>query len=65
MKVEQYKKLQKLGAYDAMWIELLNASGWAGCDKNGCIVDRRYFPDATPVAKNSMMGIAEPKKIIK
>ena len=51
MTLEQYKKLQEAGAYEALWLELLNASGFAGVLPNGKIVDRRYFPEASPVEK--------------
>lgn len=61
MTLEQYKKLEKLKAYEALWLELLNASGFAGVLPNGKIVDRRYFPEATPVEKNSIFETAKPK----
>lgn len=42
----------------------LNASGYAGIRRdNGMLVDRREFPDAIPVKKNSMFGVAEVKKL--
>ena len=61
MNLEDYKKLEKLKAYEALWLELLNASGFAGVLPNGKIVDRRYFPEATPVEKNSIFGTSKPK----
>ena len=45
------------------WIKGLNASGYAGIKSNGCIVDRREFPDATPIQENIMFGIIKPKKV--
>lgn len=45
------------------WIKGLNASGYAGCLKNGNIVDRREFPDAIPVKRNSVFGVVEPKDL--
>ena len=61
MTLEQYKKLQEAGAHEALWLELLNASGFASVLPNGNIVDRRYFPEATPVEKNSIFGTSKPK----
>ena len=61
MNLEQYKKLEKLKAYEALWLELLNASGFAGVLPDGKIVDRRYFPEATPIEKNSIFGTSKPK----
>ncbi len=39
------------------------SSGYAGTLPNGNIVDRREFPDAMPVQKNSMFNVPEPKPI--
>lgn len=39
----------------------LNNSGWAGIMPGIGIVDRRRYPEAMPVQKNSMLGIPEPK----
>ena len=61
MNLEQYKKLEKLKAYEALWFELLNASGFAGVLPDGRIVDRRYYPEATPIQKNSIFGTSKPK----
>lgn len=63
MKIEDYKKLEKLKAYDVLWFELLNVSGYAGCMPDGTIVDRRYYPESTPIQKNSKFGVSEPKDI--
>lgn len=64
MTKEQYLSLyQDKNNYHALWFDLLNASGFAGCLPNGNIVDRRYFPEAIPVQKNSMFGVSEPKEI--
>lgn len=46
-------------------IQEINKSGYAGCLPNGNIVDRREHPEATPIAKNSMFGIPEPKELPK
>lgn len=63
MKTEDYKMLLERGHMHPLWMELLNASGWAGCLPNGNIVDRRYFPEALPIQENSMFGIAKPKDL--
>lgn len=60
MNIDDYKTLQQKNAYDALWFELLNASGFAGILPNGNIVDRRYYPNALPVSENKLMGIAKP-----
>lgn len=39
----------------------LKASGFAGMSRKGRLVDRRKYPDAKPIAKNSFLGFAEPK----
>lgn len=52
---ERYKALMK--------IHEINKSGYAGVLPNGNIVDRREFPAATPVKKNSIFGIPEPKQL--
>lgn len=41
--------------------EWIDASGFAGVLSNGKLVDRRYFPEATPVEKNSIFGTSKPK----
>lgn len=41
----------------------LNKSGYAGCLPNGNIVDRREFPNAIPIQKNSLFGVVEPKEL--
>ena len=61
MNLEDYKKLENLKAYEALWFELLNASGFAGVLPDGRIVDRRYYPEATPIQKNSIFGTSKPK----
>ena len=42
MTLEQYKKLQEEGAHEALWLELLNASGFAGVLENKWYVDELY-----------------------
>ncbi|CAL2106689.1 hypothetical protein T190115A13A_270046 [Tenacibaculum sp. 190524A02b] len=63
MTLKQYEELREKRIYEPLWLDLLNASGFAGCTRQGHIVDRRYYPDAMPVAENRMMGIAKPKKV--
>ena len=63
MKNEDYKKLEEKKAYEALWFELLNASGYAGVMPDGRIVDRRYYPESTLIQKNSKFGVSEPKDI--
>lgn len=60
---ETKQKLKDMGRPDLVEIFELNASGYAGCDRNGQIVDRRKFPEAVPVQKNSLFGIPEPKPL--
>lgn len=38
----------------------ISKSGYGGILSNGQIVDRRTYPEATPMQKNSMFGIPEP-----
>ena len=45
------------------WMQGLNASGYAGCNRMGSIVDRREFPEDLSVQRNSIFGIVEPKKV--
>lgn len=47
------------------WILGLNASGYAGILPSGMLVDRREFPKAFPVQKNTMFGVVEPKPLPK
>ena len=61
MNLEDYKKLENLKAYEALLFELLNVSGYAGVMPDGRIVDRRYYPEATPIQKNSIFGTSKPK----
>lgn len=51
------------GRKDLVEIHEINQSGYAGCDRNGNIVDRRKYPNAVPIQKNSLLGIPEPKKL--
>jgi hypothetical protein len=64
MTKEQYQNLIEDGDFEPIWMELLNASGWAGILSNGNLVDRRYFPEAIPVQKNSIFGVENPKESI-
>ncbi|WP_025124402.1 hypothetical protein [Myroides odoratimimus] len=63
MKKEIYEKLQNEKHFEALWFELLNASGFAGVLPNGGIVDRRYYPEAIPVQENKLFGVAKPKEV--
>lgn len=65
MKKEEYRELfeSESTPFEMFWLDLLNASGWAGVLSNGWIVDRRYYPEAQPIAENRMMGIAKPKEV--
>ena len=63
--METYFLLQDQEKDKAAWIVGLNKSGYAGCTRQGWIVDRRQFPDAIPVQKSSVFGNAEPKEVIK
>jgi hypothetical protein len=43
-------------------IQEIVKSGFAGVLPNGNIVDRREFPTAIPIQRNSLLGVPEPKK---
>ena len=60
---DTFEKLKEAKRYDLILIAYINESGYAGCNKQGHIVDRRFYPDAVPVQKNSMLGIPEPKEL--
>lgn len=60
---ETVEKLQEAKRYDLIVIAYINESGYAGCLPNGNIVDRRFYPEALPVQKNSMLGIPQPKDL--
>lgn len=38
----------------------ISQSGWGGMLPGGQIVDRREYPEAIPIVKNSMFGVPEP-----
>ncbi|HJV19303.1 MAG TPA: hypothetical protein VJ499_04915 [Flavisolibacter sp.] len=63
MTEEQKNKLIAAGRKDLIEIHEINQSGYAGCLPNGNIVDRRKYPNAVPIQKNSLLGIPEPKKL--
>lgn len=65
MKKEVYDKLLKDKNFEVLWFELLNASGFAGVLPEGGIVDKRYFPEALDVPKNTLFGVATPKEIVR
>jgi hypothetical protein len=58
---ETKKILKEKGREDMIKVMEINDSGYAGCDRNGNIVDRREHPEAVPVQKNRLLGIPEPK----
>lgn len=61
---EEFKqKLIKAGRKGLVEIFEINQSGYAGCDRNGNIVDRRKFPKAVPIQENRLLGIPKPKKL--
>lgn len=64
MDEETLKKLKAAGREDLIKIYEINKSGWAGVLSNGNIVDRRKFPMAISVQKNSLLGIPEPKELV-
>lgn len=41
----------------------ITKAGYAGVMPSGTIVDRREFPNATPIPENSFMGIPKPKSV--
>lgn len=43
----------------------LKASGFAGLNKRGRLVDRREDPTASPIKGNKFLGFAEPKQVTK
>lgn len=55
--------LRQKGREDLIEIDEINQSGYAGCDRNGGIVDRRKHPEAVPVQENKMMGLPKPKQL--
>lgn len=52
------EKLAKLSE-----LQEIVASGFAGIDKNGRIVDRREQPAAIPIPKNTLLNVPEPKQL--
>jgi len=62
MKKDLYEKAREKKQYEILWFDLLNASGFAGVLPTGEIVDRRYYPEAHPVQRNSLFGVADPKE---
>ena len=65
MTEEIKQKLRDAGREDLIKIHEINQSGYAGCDRNGNIVDRREHPEAVPIQENRMMGIPKPKHLPK
>ena len=57
------KKLIDAGRKDLVDAIELNASGYAGVNRNGTLVDRRLFPDAIPVQENPLFGVPKPKPL--
>lgn len=58
-------KLQETNRYDLIVIYYINESGYAGLMPNGSIVDRRFFPEATPIKENPLFGIEQQKPLPK
>ena len=63
MDEETKQKLIKAGRQDLIDVMEINESGFAGVLPNGNIVDRRKFPNAIPVQKNSLFNVPSPKPI--
>lgn len=63
MTEETKQKLRAAGREDLILIEEINDSGYAGVNRLGHIVDRRFYPNAIPVQKNTLLNIPEPKPI--
>lgn len=63
MKKQDYEQLIEKKQFEPLWLDLLNASGYAGVLPNGGLVDRRYYPEAVPVQANSIFGLNEPKEL--
>jgi hypothetical protein len=56
-------RLKAAGREDLIKAMEINDSGFAGVTKTGQIVDRREYPDATPVPENELLGIPKPKPL--
>lgn len=63
MTEETKQKLRDAGREDLIEIHEINQSGYAGVNGEGTIVDRRKYPNATPVQKNESLGLPEPKPV--
>lgn len=63
MTEEIKQKLRDAGREDLIEIHEINASGYAGLLPNGNIVDRRKYPHAIPIQRNSLFGVVTPKKL--
>jgi hypothetical protein len=62
---ETKQKLIAAGRPDLGEAHEISISGWAGIlPYDGRIVDRRKFPEAIPVQKNSMLNLPEPKQLL-
>ena len=55
--------LRNAGRQDLIDAHEITQSGYAGISKNGNIVDRRKFPDATPIQANKALNVPEPKTL--
>ena len=62
MTEEVKQKLHDAGREDLIRIHEINQSGYAGCARNGNIVDRREHPEAVPVPENKLLGIPPAKE---
>jgi hypothetical protein len=56
-------KFKAAKRHDLILVAYINESGYAGCLPTGEIVDRRHFPEATPVQENTLLDIPKPKKL--
>ena len=63
MTEETKKKLIELGREDLVKIHEFTQAGYGGVIPNGNIVDRREFPEAIPLQKNSLLNIPAPKEL--
>lgn len=63
MTEETKQKLREAGREDLIETHDLIASGYAGINQQGTIVDRRQFPEAVPIQENAMFNAPKPKDV--
>lgn len=56
-------QLIKGGRHELVTTFEINASGYAGVNQLGHIVDRRVYPDAVPVQENELFGVPVAKEL--